>query len=154
MRKLLTNIARLFFGKRNSNSLSRGYVLVFDIMLVILALVIIPLLRYYPNFNKFTTDGVFTKSIIILVIFIIGFLITGSYKGLIRYTGFRDIEKITNTTVWVFIIICLCKILINNISELRFFDNFSIIPIYLIFLSSLKNILLGSCFNALVCSSV
>ncbi|MBQ4206196.1 MAG: hypothetical protein II662_06025, partial [Bacteroidales bacterium] len=95
MKKFLTNIAKLVFGKRNSGSLSRGYVLAFDIFLVILALIIIPLLRYYPDFSKFATENVLLKSVVVLAFFIIGFLITGSYRGLIRYTGFRDIEKIS-----------------------------------------------------------
>ena len=129
MRMFLTNIARLFFGKRSSNSLSRGYVLAFDIFLVILALMIIPLLRYYPNFSMFATENVLLKSLVVLAFFIIGFLITGSYRGLIRYTGFRDIEKISNTTAWVFILICLCKIVINNTDSLKYFDKF--FPSYL-----------------------
>ena len=122
MRRFLTNIARLFFGKRNSNSLSRGYVLIFDILLVIAALIIIPIFRYYPNFDSDLLVDIIRKSVVILLFFIIGFLITGSYKGLIRYTGFKDIEKITRTTIWVFFAICICKILINNIDYLRFLD--------------------------------
>lgn len=120
MKKFLTNIAKLFFGRRNSGSLSRGYVLAFDILLVIWALIIIPLLRYYPDFSRLTFIDFFRKSISILLLFIIGFLITGSYKGLVRYTGFKDIEKITKTTAWVFFTICITKLLINNEENLSF----------------------------------
>lgn len=120
MKKFLTNIAKLFFGKRNSGSLSRGYVLVFDIFLVILTLIIIPLLRYYPDFSKLTFIDFFRKSFSILLLFIIGFLITGSYKGLVRYTGFKDIEMISRTTIWVFFTICIVKLLINNEEHMRF----------------------------------
>lgn len=120
MKKFLTNIAKLFFGRRNSGSLSRGYVLAFDILLVIWTLIIIPLLRYYPDFSRLTFIDFFRKSISILLLFIIGFLITGSYKGLVRYTGFKDIEKITKTTIWVFITICITKLLINNEENLSF----------------------------------
>ena len=122
MKKLLTNIAKLFFGKHNSGSLSRGYVLAFDVLLVICALIIIPFLRFFPNFDKLVLADIFNKSVIILLLFIIGFLITGSYKGLIRYTGFRDIEQISRTTLWVFITICIIKLLINNVAEYRFLD--------------------------------
>ncbi|MBO4573889.1 MAG: polysaccharide biosynthesis protein [Bacteroidales bacterium] len=122
MKKLLTNIAKLFFGKHNSGSLSRGYVLAFDVLLVICALIIIPFLRFFPNFDKLVLADIFNKSVFILLLFIIGFLITGSYKGLIRYTGFRDIEQISKTTLWVFITICIIKLLINNVAEFRFLD--------------------------------
>jgi len=122
MKKLLTNIAKLFFGKHNSGSLSRGYVLAFDVLLVICALIIIPFLRFFPNFDKLVLADIFNKSVFILLLFIIGFLITGSYKGLIRYTDFRDIEQISKTTLWVFITICIIKLLINNVAEYRFLD--------------------------------
>lgn len=122
MKKLLTNIAKLFFGKHNSGSLSRGYVLAFDVLLVICALIIIPFLRFFPNFDKLVLADIFNKSVFILLLFIIGFLITGSYKGLIRYTGFRDIEQISKTTLWVFITICIIKLFINNVAEYRFLD--------------------------------
>lgn len=129
MKKFLTNIARLVFGRRNSGSLSRAYVLVFDIFLVILALLIIPIMRYYPNFDRLSINEFITKSAVILLYFIVGFIITGSYKGLVRYTGFKDIELITNTTAWVFIFICATKLVINNVDSLRFLGKF--FPSYL-----------------------
>ena len=94
MKKFLTNIARLVFGKRNSSSLSRIYVLIFDILLVIAALIFVPLVGYYPNYSKAIFIFFFQGTISILVFFIIGFILAGSYKGLVRYTGFRDIETI------------------------------------------------------------
>ena len=124
MKSFLTNIARLFFGKRNSSSLSRGYVLAFDIFIVIFTLFIMPLLRYYPDFEKITLVNFLNRSIPVLIFFIIGFILTGSYKGLIRYTGFRDIEQIIKTTGWVFVAMCVCKFLINNINSLRYYDKF------------------------------
>lgn len=129
MKRFLTNIARLVFGKRNSGSLSRVYVLIFDILLVICALIIIPVLRYYPDLTRLTLVDFLQKSISILILFILGFLITGSYKGLVRYTGFKDIEQITKTTAWVFLIICICKILVNNNPTLYFLKPY--FPAYL-----------------------
>lgn len=122
MKRFLTNIARLFFGKRNSGSLSRGYVLAIDILLVIMALVITPMLMYYKNFEDFHTDRMafLAKSASLLLFFIIGFLITGSYKGLIRYTGFHDIERISSTTLGVFVTFCFTKLFIDNIHSLSF----------------------------------
>ena len=122
MKKFLTNIARLFFGKRNSSSLSRGYVLVFDIFIVILAILFVPLVGYYPDYPKTSLLLFFRGSTSIIVFFIIGFLVAGSYKGLVRYTGFKDIERIARTTIWVFVALCLCKYLINNIAILKVFN--------------------------------
>ena len=121
MKKFLTNIARLFFGKRNSGSLSRGYVLAIDILLVIMALIITPILMYYKSFEDFQHDRMafFIKSSSLLLFFIMGFLITGSYKGLIRYTGFRDIERISYTTMWVFLAFCITKLFVDSIYALN-----------------------------------
>ena len=124
MKKLLMNIARLFFGKRNSGSLSRIYVLFFDIFIVLCAICFVPLIGYYPDYPKASLVVYFIQSIPVFVVFIAGFLITGSYKGLVRYTGFKDIEYISRTTIWVFVLMFVVKFLINNISGLKFLDRY------------------------------
>ncbi len=124
MKILLMKIARLFFGKRNTGSLSRIYVLLFDIFVVLSAIIFVPLIGYYPNYNKANILLFFIQSTSVLLFFIIGFLVTGSYKGLVRYTGFKDIERILKTTVGVFIALCICKYFINNIEGLRFLNMF------------------------------
>ena len=124
MRKFLTNIAKLFFGKRNSGSLSRVYVLAFDIFLVIMALIFVPLVGYYPHYSKTVLSLFFQSVSSVLLFFILGFIFAGSYKGLVRYTGFKDIETISRTTLWVFISIVICKYLINNIEGIKFLDRF------------------------------
>ena len=110
MKKFLMNIARLFFGKRNSSSLSRGYVLAFDIFIVLVAILFVPLVGYYPDYPKSSILMFFKGSVSLLLFFIIGFLVSGSYKGLVRYTGFKDIERISRATIWVFIALCLSNI--------------------------------------------
>ncbi len=124
MKKFLMNIARLFFGKRNSSSLSRGYVLAFDIFIVIVAILFVPLIGYYPDYPKSSIFMFFKGSVSLLLFFIIGFLISGSYKGLVRYTGFKDIERISRATIWVFLALCLCKYFINNIKLFGAFDQY------------------------------
>ena len=137
-------IARLFFGKRNSDSLSRGYVLAFDIFLVILAILFVPLVGFYPDYSK-VSWVFFQKTISILVYFIIGFLIAGSYKGLVRYTGFKDIESISRTTIWVFVALCISRFLINNFSFLKFLDKFyqSYLTVFIICIVALVFIVFG-----------
>ena len=129
MKKFLTSIALLFFGKRNSGSLSRIYVLAFDIFLVILAILTVPVIGYYPNYDAINWQWYFMSMTSVLVYFIIGFIITGSYKGLVRYSGFRDIERISRTTTWVFFALCLSRFLINHYDGLKFLNNF--FPFYL-----------------------
>ena len=124
MKRLLTSIARLFFGKRNSGSLSRIYVLAFDILIVFCAICFVPLVGYYPDYHKASIAIYLIQAIPVFIVFIIGFLITGSYKGLIRYTGFKDIEFISRTTIWVFTSLFLVKFLINNIDGIQFLNRY------------------------------
>lgn len=124
MKKLLMRLARFFFGKRSSDSLSRGYVLVFDMFLVILAMIIVPVFHYYPDFDGLSFSDFICRMTSVFVFFLLGFIITGSYKGLIRYTGFTDIERISVSTLWIFLTICLCKVIINNSQRLLFLDQF------------------------------
>ena len=124
MKKFITNIARLFFGRRNSSSLSRGYVLAFDVFIVIIAILFVPFVGYYPDYPKEGLALFFKGSTSLLLFFLIGFLITGSYKGLVRYTGFKDIERISRTTIGVFVALCVCKYLINNIVILKIFNDY------------------------------
>ena len=148
MKVLLMRFARLVFGRRNSNSLSRGYVLAFDIFIVIVAILFIPLIGYYPDYNKASIILFLEQSVSILLFFIIGFLVTGSYKGLVRYTGFKDIEHISKTTVWVIISLWFCKYLINNISGLNFLNAY--FPRYLMILFMCTIILIFIVFGRLV----
>ena len=133
MKNIFMNFARLVFGKGSSNSISKAYVLILDLSLVLLAMICVPLLRYYPSFEKLSLINFFKSMISVFLFFLIGFLITGSYKGLIRYTGFRDIERISKTTLWVFLFLCLFKILINNVTYLKplnpFFPKYTILLI-------------------------
>ena len=124
MKKFLMNIARLFFGKRNSGSLSRVYVLAFDAFLVLAAICFVPLVGYYPEYDKTLLYMYFMATGSVWVFFILGFLFTGSYKGLVRYTGFKDIEQVSRTTIWVFLILFILKLFINNNESLLFLTVF------------------------------
>ena len=146
MKGFMMRFARMFFGKRNSDSKSRFYVFAFDVFLVLMAIIFVPLVGYYPDYSHLGW-WFFEGTISILVFFIIGFLITGSYKGLVRYAGFKDIESISRTTIGVFVSLCLCKYLVTKITLLnfltRFFTNyltiflFCIVSLLLLILSRL-----------------
>lgn len=145
MKKFIIDIAKFFLGKRNSNSLSRGYVLAFDIFIVIIAILFVSLVGYYPNYDKNIIFMFLKGSTSILLFFIVGFLITGSYKGLIRYTGFNDIERIAKTTIGVFIVLCASTYMTRHIEGLRvigvFFLNY--LAILLICIVTLIFLILG-----------
>ena len=124
MKILLMKIAKLFFGKRNSGSLSRVYVLIFDMLLVIAALICVPMVRYYPDYEGLNLPDFFRRISVVAVFFLLGFLLTGSYKGMVRYTGFKDIERISYSVMWIFIALFTCKFIANNTPSLSFLQDF------------------------------
>lgn len=146
MKNLMTFIARSFFGKHNSKSFSKSHVLAFDTFIVIATIFLIPLFAYYPTYPKDSMTLFLKGSTSVLLFFIIGFLITGSYKGLVRYTGFKDLERITKTTVEVFFFLCVCKYLVKHVKILNGLNAFfpsNYLSIILICIVSLLFLVLG-----------
>ena len=130
-KKLMYKFADLVFGRRNSGSLPRWMVLVFDSLCVLFSIAALLFFRYYPDFEFSQLRDSILKCFTIFLFFFVAFLITGSYKGLIRYSGFEDITVIGWTTIKVFIALFACKFLITNVNALRFltvyFPSYSII---------------------------
>lgn len=119
-KKLMYKFADLVFGRRNSGSLPRWMVLVFDSLCVLFSIAALLFFRYYPDFEFSQLRDSILKCVTIFLFFFVAFLITGSYKGLIRYSGFEDITVIVWTTIKVFIALFACKFLITNVNALRF----------------------------------
>jgi len=124
MKKLLMRIARFLMVKRNSDSVPRIAVLLFDIMLVIIAYWAVFFVKEYPEFNNINYWGTMTRSLSIIVYFIIAFCISGSYKGMVRFSGFKDIENITTTTLWVYVALFISKHLVDKVGALSFLSAF------------------------------
>ena len=72
---------------------SKWLVLLFDVMLVLFTLLVSYFIRYNFRFD-FNVVGVFKQMPFVAVIAIISFMLVGSHKSVIRYTGFRDVVNI------------------------------------------------------------
>lgn len=126
-------LARFIFGKSNSSSTPRLMVLAFDIVLVLLSICFVMLMKFFPEMYSTEIYGFLKGSISVIAVFSIAFIISGSYKGMVRYTGFQDIEKIVKVTTMVFIILCIFKSIFEHTKAFGFL---------LAYLPSYTNILL------------
>jgi len=124
MRNIFLKLANRIFYKNGSKSMPQTYVLLFDLFLIILAILGILVIRSYPFFDRYTMLSYLKGSLSIILSFVFAFIITGSYKGILRYTGFKDIEHISLATLWVFVFLFITKFVINNIPSLGFLDQF------------------------------
>ena len=119
----------------NSNSqrfASKWFILAIDVVLSCIAFLMAYCIRFNLSFN-FDLSKLKYQIPLVLVISVISFLIIGSYKGVIRHTGIRDVYNIFNA-VCLSSILVISTILLNK--ELNFVDNLTI-PISIIIIYSL-----------------
>ena len=115
---------------------SRWLVLCIDVSLVVQLF----LLAYFIRFNfslNFNLVDLFYELPFIAIVAIISFLISGSYKGVVRHTGLKDALSMY-IGVSLLTGLLICSVLINRVFE---FSEFFTIPISIIVIHYLLNII-------------
>ncbi|WP_420399356.1 polysaccharide biosynthesis protein [Flagellimonas sp.] len=111
---------------------SKWLVLAIDVVIVAFSFVLSYFIRFNLTFN-FDVDKLFVQLPWVLFIALISFLMIGSYKGVVRHTGMRDVYNIFNA-------ICLASIftifLVLANRKFQLADNFTI-PLSIIIINSL-----------------
>ena len=111
---------------------SKWLVLLIDILIVITSFTLSYLIRFNLTLN-FEVNHLMFQLPVVALIAMISFLITGSYMGVIRHTGVRDVYNIFNA-------ICLSSIftilLVLGNRKLNYVDDFTI-PLSIIIIHSL-----------------
>ncbi len=101
---------------------SKWLVLAIDVISACIAF----FLSYFIRFNlsfKFDVDKLYIQLPVVALISLVAFLIVGSYKGVVRHTGVRDVYNIFNA-ICLSSILMITVVLINK--EFGFFENFTI----------------------------
>jgi len=105
-----------------SKSSPRWVVLLIDIFLVMVAFVVSYLLRFNFSF-KFGSYDIAPQLLLVAFLAFISFLITGSYKGIVRHTGFKDAVSVT---VSAFILSVLLLIVVFAVRKFDILDQFNV----------------------------
>jgi FlaA1/EpsC-like NDP-sugar epimerase len=116
MKRFLIYIARLLYGRRNSNSFPRILILLFDIFIVIFSYFLLMLLKDYDHLNTLALMNSLRELIPVLAVFIVIFLVTKSYQGMLRYSGFNDIVRLIYIAVLSFSVLSVSKFLLCHFS--------------------------------------
>jgi FlaA1/EpsC-like NDP-sugar epimerase len=111
---------------------SKWLVLAIDVFLVAVSFIISYLIRFNLTFN-FDTTRLFDQLPFVTLLAAVSFLVTGSYKGVVRHTGVRDVYNIFNA-ICLSSILMIVMVLLNR--ELDILDNFTI-PLSIIIIHSL-----------------
>ncbi|SFR48363.1 NDP-sugar epimerase, includes UDP-GlcNAc-inverting 4,6-dehydratase FlaA1 and capsular polysaccharide biosynthesis protein EpsC [Robiginitalea myxolifaciens] len=111
---------------------SRWLVLAIDVLLISVAFILSYLIRFNLTWN-FETDNLWLQLPIVALIGALSFLITGSYKGVVRHTGVRDVYNIFNA-ICVSSIFTIFMVIFNR--QLGILVDFTI-PLSIIIIHSL-----------------
>ena len=114
MRKLITRFCNFIFGKHKNNTLPRYWILTVDMIIVILAYVVALFMLYFKDFGASSFD--WSRIWLIPLVYLVTFLISRTYDGMLRYSGFNDIRKLFYACTAAVSILIISKLLINQIS--------------------------------------
>lgn len=120
----------------NKHYASKWTVLLIDLCIVGVSFMLAYFIRFNLSFN-FDVQRLWTQLPIVVLLFLISFLVSGSYKGVVRHTGIKDVYAIFNA-------ICLASIgtigIVLTNRYLGIVDSFTI-PLSIIIINSLLTFL-------------
>jgi FlaA1/EpsC-like NDP-sugar epimerase len=111
---------------------SKWIVLAIDLILVAITFILSYLIRFNLTLD-FDISKLVMQLPIIILISLVAFLVTGSYKGVVRHTGVRDVYNIFNA-ICLASIITIFMIILNR--EMDFMEGFTV-PLSIIIIHSL-----------------
>lgn len=116
MKSLFLKMTKVLFGKYMSGSFPRWWIFILDLLFVVFSYTFMVFVKYYNQLSLFKENYeiVLLHFISVFVVFVLCFILTGSYKGLIRYTGFNDITRIIWTCSSAFAVLFVSKLLLDN----------------------------------------
>ena len=92
MYNIHTQICNFIFGKHESHTLPRVWILAADMAIVIFAYIVANLLLSFDYLPNVTIN--WKQSWLVPVFYLAAFFISRTYDGMLRYSGFNDIRKI------------------------------------------------------------
>jgi len=95
LRKLLARYSNKF--------LSKWVVLSFDVSTTIVSFVIATILRYNFEFERMDAYEIEYQSIFVALVYLVGYLLTQSYAGIIRHTSLNDANRIFRSSLFAFL---------------------------------------------------
>ena len=114
MYKLIIQFCNFIFGKHKSNTLPRRWILAVDMLIVILAYVLAIFMLYFEDIKESLFD--WSRIWLVPIVYLIAFLISRTFDGMLRYSGFNDIRKIFYACTGALSFLIVSKLIVNQIS--------------------------------------
>ena len=113
MKKLITRFCNFIFGKHKNNTLPRYWILAVDMIIVIAAYVVALFMLYFKDFGASSFD--WSRIWLVPVVYLVTFLISRTYDGMLRYSGFNDIRKLFYACTAALSILIVSKLILFQI---------------------------------------
>ena len=114
MRKLILRFCNFIFGKHKNNTLPRYWILAVDMIIVIVAYIVALFMLYFRDFGASSFD--WSRIWLVPVIYLVTFLISRTYDGMLRYSGFNDIRKLFYACTAALSFLIISKLVIRQLS--------------------------------------
>ena len=125
-----------YFFRTGRRYASKWMVLCIDLCIVGVSFILAYFIRFNLSFN-FEVQKLWTQLPIVVLLFLVAFLISGSYKGVVRHTGIKDVYAIFNA-VCLASIGAIAVVMVNRYYDMV--DGFTI-PLSIIIINSLLTFL-------------
>ncbi len=114
MYKLITKFCNFIFGKHKNNTLPRVWILAVDMLIVIIAYIGALLMLYFQDIKASGFD--WSRIWIVPIAYLVAFLISRTYDGMLRYSGFNDIRKLFSACTFTMAFLIITKLIFTNVS--------------------------------------
>jgi len=98
-------------NKLTDTFLSKWIVLIFDIAIVFVTIILANLIRHNFDMQRIDIPVIKSQSILVMIVYVLSFLLTGSYSGIIRHTGLKDVLNIFKSTFLAFVALLIIYVL-------------------------------------------
>ena len=114
MKTLIIRFCNFIFGKHKSNTLPRFWILAVDMIIVFAAYIVAILMLYYRDFGASIFD--WSRIWLVPLAYLVAFLISRTYDGMLRYSGFNDIRKLFTACTFTLSFLIISKLVLHSIS--------------------------------------
>ena len=114
MYTIIRKFCNFLFGKHKNNTLPRIWILAADMVIVVLAFLIAITMLYFRNFSNSFFD--WSRIWIVPFTYLIAFLVSRTYDGMLRYSGFNDVRKILYSCSAAVAFLVISKLIISQIN--------------------------------------
>ena len=115
MRKIIKHFCDFIFGKHKNNTLPRVWILAVDMFIVIFAYVLANLMLSFDDLPNVYFN--WKQLWLVPAFYFVAFLISRTYDGMLRYSGFNDIRKIFSSCSFTLAALFLTKMLFLRVSH-------------------------------------